>query len=75
MLRKGMFLADRYEIIEQIGTGGMSDVYKAKCHKLNRYVAIKVMKSEFSEDKTFVSKLRADAQTVEGFTHPHVFLL
>ena len=39
MLRKGMFLADRYEIIEQIGTGGMSDVYKAKCHKLNRYVA------------------------------------
>ena len=55
MLRKGMFLADRYEIIEQIGTGGMSDVYKAKCHKLNRYVAIKVMKSEFSEDKTFVS--------------------
>ena len=53
MLRKGMFLADRYEIIEQIGTGGMSDVYKAKCHKLNRYVAIKVMKSEFSQDKTF----------------------
>ena len=48
MLRKGMFLADRYEIIEQIGTGGMSDVYKAKCHKLNRYVAIKVMKSEFT---------------------------
>ena len=48
MLREGMFLADRYEIIEQIGTGGMADVYKAKCHKLNRYVAIKVMKSEFS---------------------------
>ena len=44
MLRKGMFLADRYEILEQIGTGGMSDVYKAKCHKLNRYVAIKVLK-------------------------------
>ena len=61
MLRKGMFLADRYEIIEQIGTGGMSDVYKAKCHKLNRYVAIKVMKSEFSEDKTFVSKFRAES--------------
>ena len=62
MLRKGMFLADRYEIIEQIGTGGMSDVYKAKCHKLNRYVAIKVMKSEF----------RAEAQSVAGFTHPNV---
>lgn len=60
MLREGMFLADRYEIIEQIGTGGMADVYKAKCHKLNRYVAIKVMKSEFSQDKTFVSKFWAD---------------
>lgn len=72
MLRKGMFLADRYEIIEQIGTGGMSDVYKAKCHKLNRFVAIKVMKSEFSEDKTFVSKFRAEAQSVAGFTHPNV---
>jgi serine/threonine protein kinase len=72
MLRKGMFLADRYEIIEQIGTGGMSDVYKAKCHKLNRFVAIKVMKSEFSEDKTFVSKFRAEAQSVAGFTHPNI---
>lgn len=72
MLRKGMFLADRYEIIEQIGTGGMSDVYKAKCHKLNRFVAIKVMKSEFSEDKIFVSKFRAEAQSVAGFTHPNI---
>lgn len=72
MLRKGMFLADRYEIIEQIGTGGMSDVYKAKCHKLNRFVAIKVMKLEFSEDKTFVSKFRAEAQSVAGFTHPNI---
>lgn len=72
MLRKGMFLADRYEIIEQIGTGGMSDVYKAKCHKLNRFVAIKVMKSEFSEDKTFISKFRAEAQSVAGFTHPNI---
>ena len=64
MLREGMFLADRYEIIEQIGTGGMADVYKAKCHKLNRYVAIKVMKSEFSQDKTFVSKFWAEAQSL-----------
>ena len=72
MLRKGMFLADRYEIIEQIGTGGMSDVYKAKCHKLNRYVAIKVLKKEFSEDKTFVSKFRAEAQSAAGLTHPNI---
>ena len=72
MLREGMFLADRYEIIEQIGTGGMADVYKAKCHKLNRYVAIKVMKSEFSQDKTFVSKFWAEAQSAAGRVNPNV---
>ena len=72
MLRKGMFLADRYEILEQIGTGGMSDVYKAKCHKLNRYVAIKVLKPEFSQDKTFVSKFRVEAQSAAGLTHPNI---
>lgn len=72
MLRKGMFLADRYEIIEQIGNGGMSDVYKAKCHKLNRFVAIKVLKPEYSEDKSFVSKFRAEAQSAAGLTHPNV---
>ena len=72
MLREEMFLADRYEIIEQIGTGGMADVYKAKCHKLNRYVAIKVMKSEFSQDKTFVSKFWAEAQSAAGLTNPNV---
>ena len=72
MLREGMFLADRYEIIEQIGTGGMADVYKAKCHKLNRYVAIKVMKSEFIQDKTFVSKFWAEAQSAAGLVNPNV---
>lgn len=72
MLREGMFLADRYEIIEQIGTGGMADVYKAKCHKLNRYVAIKVMKSEFSQDKAFVSKFWAEAQSAAGLVNPNV---
>ena len=48
MLRPGMYLQDRYEILEQIGSGGMSEVYRAKCHKLNRLVAIKVLKEEFS---------------------------
>lgn len=72
MLRKGMFLADRYEILEQIGNGGMSDVYKAKCHKLNRFVAIKVLKPEFSQDKNFVSKFRIEAQSAAGLTHPNV---
>ena len=46
MLKEGMFLGDRYEILEMIGVGGMAEVYKAKCHKLNRMVAIKVLKKE-----------------------------
>ena len=59
MLEVGTFLGDRYEILELIGSGGMADVYKAKCHKLNRFVAIKVLKSEFSSDSVFVSKFKA----------------
>lgn len=72
MLRKGMFIAERYEILERIGSGGMSDVYKAKCHKLNRYVAIKVLKPEYSEDKTFVSKFKAEAQAAAGLMHANI---
>ena len=56
ILYPGTMLQDRYEILEKIGSGGMSEVYKAKCHKLNRLVAIKVLKSEFTSDATFVSK-------------------
>ena len=62
MIRKNMFIADRYEIIDKVGSGGMSDVYKALDHKLNRYVAVKVLKDEFSEDKSFVSKFKVEAQ-------------
>lgn len=72
MLRKGMFISDRYEIIDKVGSGGMSDVYKAKCHKLNRYVAIKVLKQEFSDDKSFVSKFRVEAQSAAGLSHPNI---
>lgn len=72
MLRKGMFLGDRYEILEPIGNGGMSDVYKAKCHKLNRFVAIKVLKQEYSEDANFVSKFRIEAQSAAGLVHPNI---
>lgn len=72
MLRKGMFLGDRYEILEPIGNGGMSDVYKAKCHKLNRFVAIKVLKQEFSQDANFVSKFRIEAQSAAGLVHPNI---
>lgn len=72
MIRKGMFISDRYEIIDKVGSGGMSDVYKAKDHKLNRFVAIKVLKSEFSEDTGFVSKFRVEAQSAAGLTHPNI---
>ncbi|MCR5054616.1 MAG: Stk1 family PASTA domain-containing Ser/Thr kinase [Lachnospiraceae bacterium] len=72
MLEAGIFLADRYEIIEKIGAGGMSDVYKAKDHVLGRDVAIKVLKSEFAEDMTFVSKFRTEAQSAAGLEHPNI---
>lgn len=67
-----MMIGNRYEILEKIGTGGMSDVYKAKCHKLNRYVAIKVLKQEFSENANFVSKFRIEAQAAAGLMHPNI---
>ncbi|WP_455715584.1 Stk1 family PASTA domain-containing Ser/Thr kinase [Anaerosporobacter sp.] len=72
MIRPGMFISDRYEIIEKVGTGGMADVYKAKCHRLNRYVAIKVLKAEYSDDQTFVAKFRGEAQSAAGLSHPNI---
>ena len=72
MIRKNMFIADRYEIIDKVGSGGMSDVYKALDHKLNRYVAVKVLKDEFSEDKSFVSKFKVEAQSAAGLAHPNI---
>ena len=66
MIKIGMIIGDRYEILEKIGTGGMSDVYKAKDHKLNRFVAVKVLKQEFSENANFVSKFRIEAQAAAG---------
>ncbi len=72
ILRPGAFLQDRYEIMEQIGSGGMSDVYKALCHKLNRPVAIKVLKEEFSSDSGFVSKFKMEAQAAARLSHPNI---
>ncbi len=72
MIKIGMMIADRYEILEKIGTGGMSDVYKAKDHKLNRFVAVKVLKQEFSENANFVSKFRIEAQAAAGLMHPNI---
>ena len=67
-----MLIADRYEVLEKVGTGGMSDVYKAKDHRLNRMVAVKVLKQEFSENATFVSKFRVEAQAAAGLMHPNI---
>lgn len=72
MLTIGMMLQDRYEILERIGSGGMSDVYKARCHKLNRLVAIKLLKAEFTSDAGFVSKFKMEAQAAAGLSHPNI---
>lgn len=72
MLKEGMYLADRYEIVGKVGAGGMSDVYKAKDHTLGRFVAIKVLKQEFSEDVNFVTKFRTEAQSAAGLEHPNI---
>ncbi len=72
MIKFGMIIGDRYEILDKIGTGGMSDVYKAKDHKLNRAVAIKILKQEFSENANFVSKFRVEAQAAAGLMHANI---
>ena len=72
MLKTGMIIAERYEILGKIGTGGMADVYKAKDHKLNRFVAVKVLKPEFREDTTFIQKFKSEAQAAAVLTHPNI---
>lgn len=72
MLQSGTMIADRYEIAETVGAGGMSVVYKALDHRLNRYVAVKILKEEFSNDKTFVTKFRVEAQSAAGLSHPNI---
>ena len=72
MLLPCSYLINRYEIIMKIGSGGMADVYKAKDHVLNRLVAIKVLKQEYSTDATFVKKFRVEAQSAAGLSHPNI---
>ena len=72
MIKLGMLIGGRYEVLEKIGTGGTSDVYKAKDQKLNRFVAVKVLKQEFSENRNFVSKFRVEAQAAAGLMHPNI---
>lgn len=72
MLQPGSYLQGRYEILSLIGTGGMSEVYQAKCHTLNRLVAVKVLKEEFCGDSNFVSKFKMEAQAAAGLSHPNI---
>ncbi len=72
MLREGTYIASRYEVVGKAGSGGMADVYKAKDHILGRFVGIKVLKQEFSEDVNFVTKFRTEAQSAAGLEHPNI---
>ena len=72
MLQIGKILANRYEIMNLVGSGGMAEVYKAKCHRLNRYVAIKVLKEEFGKDADFVKRFHTEAQAAAGLMHPNI---
>ena len=72
MINIGAVISGRYEIIEKIGTGGMADVYRAKDHRLNRYVAVKILKNEYSEDAKFVTKFRQEAQAIACLSHPNI---
>lgn len=71
-VESGIMLANRYEILEKIGAGGMSDVFLAKDHSLGREVAVKILKQEFAEDRIFVAKFRAEAQAAAGLEHPNI---
>ena len=72
MLNKGKLIGGRYEIISLVGSGGMADVYNAVDNRLSRQVAIKVLKEEYSSDKNFVMKFRAEAQSAAGLSHPNI---
>lgn len=72
MIKVGTILGDRYEILEKVGVGGMAEVFKGKDHKLNRYIAVKVLKEEFRENDGFVKKFKEEAQAAAGLAHPNI---
>lgn len=71
-MMNGTLIGNRYEIIETVGKGGMAIVYKAKCLMLNRYVAIKVLRPEFREDKDFINRFKIEAQSAGSLSHPNI---
>ena len=72
MLELGTMLSGRYEVLKRVGSGGMADVYMAKDHKLNRNVAVQVLKSEYVEDEKFLRKFETEAQAVARLSHPNI---
>ena len=72
---KGKLLGNRYELLECIGSGGMAEVYRAKCHLLNRQVAVKILKSDLMKDDEFVQKFKIEAQASAGLNHPNIVKL
>ena len=68
----GKILGNRYQIIKKIGGGGMAEVYKARCTLLNRYVAIKVLRDEFRNDREFIARFNTEAQAAASLTHPNI---
>ena len=69
---EGRLLGNRYEIIEKVGNGGMATVYKAKCHVLNIYVAIKILRDEFTTDEEFIKRFETEAQSAARLVHPNI---
>lgn len=69
---EGRLLGNRYEIMQKIGNGGMAMVYKAKCHVLNRYVAVKILRDEFTTDEEFIKRFEIEAQAAASITHPNI---
>ena len=68
----GKIIGNRYEILEEVGLGGMATVYKAKDHVLNRLVAVKVLKDEFTTDAEFVKRFNTEAQAAASLSHPNI---
>jgi serine/threonine-protein kinase len=69
---EGQMLGNRYELLEKIGGGGMATVYKAKCHFLNRFVAVKILRPEFTNDEEFIKRFKIEAQAAASLSHPNI---